>query len=110
MSRRPSTRALVVTGIVASLLIAGVLSWFAARSPDGLQRVAQDHGFSQKQSPAASDNPLAGYGRQGGGPLSSAAAGVIGVAVTGLVMGGLVLVLRRHSGRTKPTDLPKHDD
>lgn len=109
MRRRPSTRVLVVTGILVSLLIAGVLSWYAARTPDGLQRVAKDHGFSQTQSTTTSDTPLAGYGRQGG-RLSGGMAGVIGVAATGLVMGGLVLVLRRRSGRTKPTDLPKHDD
>jgi uncharacterized membrane protein YedE/YeeE len=113
MSRRPSNRALVVVGIALSLLIAGVLSWYASASPDGLQRVAEDQGFAQtSEDHAAADSPLADYGAKGVGDarLSGGLAGVIGVAATGLVMGGLVLVLRRRSGRTTPTDHDLPDD
>jgi cobalt/nickel transport protein len=34
-----------LTGLAASLLIAGVVSPFASPNPDGLDRVSQDHGF-----------------------------------------------------------------
>lgn len=113
MSRRPSTRALVAVGIVVSLLLAGVLSWYASSSPDGLERVAEDKGFSQTSRDSRSaDSPLAGYGTEGveDDRLSGALAGAIGVAVTGVVMGGLILLLRRRSGQASPTDLPKSDD
>lgn len=113
MSRRPSTRTLVIVGIAVSLLVAGVLSWYASSSPDGLERVAQDHGISRTtQEHRAADSPLADYGTKGVGNqrLSGGLAGVLGVAVTGVVMGGLVLLLRRRSGQTRPTDRPKTDD
>lgn len=113
MSRRPSNRTLVIVGVVVSLLLAGVLSWYASSSPDGLERVAEDKGFSQTSRDSRSaDSPLAGYGTEGveDERLSSGLAGVIGVVVTGLVMGGLVLVLRRRSGQVSATDLPKTGD
>jgi hypothetical protein len=123
VSRRPRTRTLVVVGIALSLLLAGVVSWYASSSPDGLSRVAQDQGFSQTaQKHATADSPLAGYAKGGGeGRVSGGVAGVIGVAVTGIVMGGLVLLLRRRSASrapesptaptapTAPTDLPDAD-
>lgn len=112
MSRRPSTRALVILGLVVSLLIAGVLSWYASRSPDGLARVAQDQGFSAtSQQHPAGDSPLAGYGTRAvdDARLSKGLAGVIGVVATGAVMGGLVLVLRRRSRQDSPTDLTDDD-
>jgi hypothetical protein len=113
VSRRPSNRTLLVAGVALSLLLAGVLSWYASSSPDGLERVAEDQGFSQTGGDhAAADSPLAGYGTEGveDERLSGGLAGVVGVAVTGVVMGGLLLALRRRSGQTGPTDLPKSDD
>ena len=110
MSRRPRTRSFVVAGLLVSLVLAGLLSWYASSSPDGLERVAEDQGFSQTSRDSRSANsPLAGYGTEGveDERLSGGLAGVIGVAVTGLVMGGLLLALRRRSGQTRPTDLPK---
>jgi cobalt/nickel transport protein len=44
-----------LTGLAASLLIAGVVSPFASPNPDGLDRVSQDHGFDTK----AQDKPPA---------------------------------------------------
>ena len=113
MTGRPSTRTLLVVGIVVSLLLAGVLSWYASSSPDGLERVAEDQGFSEtSQEHGAADSPLADYGTRGVDDerLSGGVAGVLGVVATGIVMGGLVLLLRRRSAQTRPTDLPKTDD
>lgn len=100
-----STRRFAVLAIAASLLIAGVLSWYASSSPDGLEHVAKTSGFGQSaEIHPAETGPLAGYATKGVSDerLSGAVAGVIGVAATGLVMGGLVLVLRRRdrSGAT----------
>lgn len=112
MSRRLSTRVLVVLGVVVSLLLAGVLSWYASRSPDGLERVAQDQGISQTTDRhRAADSPVADYGTKGVDDerLSGGLAGVVGVVATGVVMGGLVLLLRRRSGQTSPTDIRDAD-
>jgi len=104
-----STRRFALIAFVVSLLIAGVLSWYASSSPDGLEHVAETTGFGQTaQEHATAGGPLADYEARGvdSGRLSTGLAGVIGVAVTGLLMGGLVLVLRRR-GRSTPTDLPE---
>lgn len=98
--REVSTRALVVTGLVVALLLAGVVSYYASNSPDGLNRVAEDKGFSQTQKSHASDgSPLAGYGMKGvsNQRLSGGVAGVVGCLVVLVLAGGLALVVRRRS-------------
>lgn len=98
----------------AILLTAGVVSYFASSSPDGLDSttlrgcevvetaageqltgdcIAQDAGEHH-----LADSPLAGYelgGREGTGGL----AGVIGVLVTVLVAGGGFWLIARTRGR-----------
>ena len=105
--RRASTRTFVVIGVLASLVVAGLLSWYASSSPDGLERVAEDQGFSQTaRDHGAADSPLADYSASGldDERASSGVAGVVGVVATGAVMGGLVLLLRRRTGSTDPAD------
>jgi hypothetical protein len=95
-----STRRFAVIALVVSLLIAGVLSWYASRSPDGLEHVAQTTGFAQSaQQHATARGPVAHYETKGvdSGRLSTGLAGVIGVAATGLLMGGVLVVLRRRT-------------
>ncbi len=94
------TRALVVTGLLVALLIAGGVSFYASSRPDGLEYVAGQTGFlDTADDHAVADGPLADYGVKGvdDGRLSGGLAGVIGAAVTLLVMGGLVLAVRRRS-------------
>ena len=96
--RRISTRALVVTGLLVALLLAGVVSYYASASPDGLNRVAEDKGFSSTEKKHASeDSPLAGYGTEGVSDerLSGGVAGVVGCLVVLVLAGGLALVVRR---------------
>ncbi|GAA6526054.1 PDGLE domain-containing protein [Intrasporangium sp. DVR] len=93
-----SLRRFAVIAIAVTLLVAGVLSWFASRSPDGLEHVARVLGFAETAQPSgAAGSPLADYRTQGveDSRLSGGIAGVLGVIVTGLLMGGLVLLLRR---------------
>ena len=60
--RTLSTRTLVLTGLVVALLVAGVASYYASGSLDGLNRVAGDLGFaSAEQASGVSNGPLAGY-------------------------------------------------
>ncbi len=99
-----STRRLVVIGLVVSALIAGVLSFYASRRPDGLSSVAQSLGFADTaRDSATSGSPLAGYSVTGVGDarLSGGLAGLVGLAVVGLLMTGLVLLLRRRAPRSE---------
>lgn len=99
----PSTRIVLVIGAVIALLLAGVVSAWASSHPDGLEFVAEKLGFADAAGAHVSDgSPLAGYSVQalGEGPLAGGLAGVIGVLVVALVMGLLVLLLRRSRGRS----------
>lgn len=76
-------------GILAvSLLLAGVVSFHASSSPDGLSRVAQDQGFaSAEETHPSAEGPLAGY--------DTGLGRVAGVLVVLVLAGGLALVVRR---------------
>jgi cobalt/nickel transport protein len=66
---RPVPTRWVVLGILAlALVLAGVVSFFASTAPDGLNRVAEDTGFSHtaEQHDALSDRVPAGVARVGG--------------------------------------------
>ena len=97
-----STRRLVLLGLAVSVLVAGVLTSYASAHPDGLSQVAQSLGFADTaRESVTSGSPLAGYAVSGVGDarLSGGLAGLVGIAVTGLLMVGLVLVLRRRASR-----------
>lgn len=96
--RRVSTRALVAVGLAITLVLAGVVSFYASSHPDGLEFVAHKTGFSSAaQDHASADSPFADYGTKGvdNARLSGGLAGLVGVGVVGLLAGGLVLALRR---------------
>lgn len=96
--RRMSTRSLVVIGLLVSLLVAGVVSFYASANPDGLEYVAEQVGFIETaQDSAVADSPLADYGAAGveDERLSVGLAGLVGVAVTGIIAFALVWLLRR---------------
>lgn len=58
-----SHRKVWITGLVASLVLAGFVSFYASASPDGLEKVAADKGIDAKtEKHATSDSPLADYG------------------------------------------------
>lgn len=100
--RHLSTRALVVIGLVVTLAMAGIGSYYASSSPDGLERVADQTGISRTEAEhAAGDSPLADYRARGvdSARLSGGVAGVVGVLVVGVLAGGLVWVLRRRGHR-----------
>jgi cobalt/nickel transport protein len=98
-------RGLWVIGLVAALVVAGVVSFYASASPDGLEWAAEQSGFLHTaEDSAAATSPLADYGVSGVGSerLSGGLAGVIGVLVTLVLAGGLTLLLRRR-GRSAAT-------
>lgn len=84
-------------GLLVALLVAGILSGFASGQPDGLERVSIDEGFDEAATDhALADSPLADYAVEGveDGRLSTALAGIIGVAITLVVSAALFYGIR----------------
>jgi len=93
-----STKAVVMVGLLVALLLAGVVSYYASNSPDGLNRVAQDKGFSSAaKHHGAKHGPFAGYETKGvdNGRLSGGLAGVVGSLVVLVAAGGITYAVRR---------------
>lgn len=88
----------IFSGLLISLFLAGILSFYASSSPDGLEKVARDIGFidSAKEHRNA-DGTLAGYGVKsiGNERASVGLAGVAGVIGTALVAGVLFKFIAR---------------
>ena len=106
-ARRP-LRGVITAGLVASLVVAVVVSQFAVDDPDGLERVAEDTGFIA----SAEDHPLgssvfADYATSGvaDASLSLAIAGAIGTLLTLAVGSGLLLAVR---DRRRPSGSDAH--
>jgi cobalt/nickel transport system permease protein len=92
-------RLLLIGGVVA-VILAAVVSYYASSNPDGLEKVAGDHGIlNSAQDSATSGSPLADYSMTGvsNDRLSGAVAGLVGVAVTGAAAFGLFYAVRRRS-------------
>jgi cobalt/nickel transport system permease protein len=106
-----SPRKVLLAGLGTSLLLAGVVSFYASASPDGLEKVAADKGFDAKaEDHAAADSPLADYGVEGvtDARLSGGLAGVIGVGVTVVAGTGVFwAVRRRRSADASPVSVPE---
>ncbi len=105
MNSRRGVWWVVGVGLAISLLLAGAVSFYASSAPDGLDRVATDLGFSSTaQDSAAAGSPLAGYGLDGVSDerFSVGLAGVVGLAVTGLLAFGVFTWLARRSRRPGP--------
>ena len=97
MRTAPRTRTVWIVGLFLALLVAGVGSYYASSSPDGLEWTAEETGFAETaRDSATADSPLADYVVDGEeGRLSGGAAGVVGVVVTLALAGGLALLVRR---------------
>ena len=100
-----SKRTLVIAGMLVTLLLAGVVSYYASASPDGLEKVEQgfDEGAAEHD---LAESPLAVYGVQGvdDARLSVGLAGVIGVAITFALTALLVLAVRRRANGSSEAD------
>jgi hypothetical protein len=95
------TRLVLAGLLVATLLMAGVVSYYASSDPDGLNRVAEDEGFASTESEhSSSDSPLADYAVSGveDERLSGGLAGVTGAGVVLLITGGIAYAVRRRAG------------
>ena len=95
---RVTTRRLVVVGILVSLFLAGVVSFYASTHPDGLAFVAGEKGFLHSAGAHASDDlPFAGYATRGveNARLSRGIAGIVGATLVFVLAGGLFVLVRR---------------
>lgn len=105
--RPVSTRTLLRVGLLTALVLAGVVSYYASASPDGLNRVAGDLGFaSTEQASRAGGGPLAGYEVAGvdDGRVSGGLAGVLGCLVVLGCTSLLVLVRGRRPASAEDTE------
>ncbi|MFJ8790052.1 energy-coupling factor ABC transporter permease [Streptomyces sp. NPDC102462] len=99
---RTSRRTLWITGLVTSLVLAGFVSFYASANPDGLEKVAHDHGIDKRtEEHASADSPLADYGVKdiSDARLSGGLAGVIGVGVTVVAGSAVFWAVRRRRTR-----------
>lgn len=91
----------VIAGMVLSLGLAGIASFYASSAPDGLERVAEDTGFAESaRDSAVADSPVAGYAvGDDESRFSVGTAGLAGVGITALVAFGMFAVLRPRQER-----------
>lgn len=100
MTSRRRTTGFLLVGLLVALVIAGLGSYYASSHPDGLEWSAEKEGFlDTAKDSATADSPLADYAVSGvdDGRLSGGLAGVIGVAVTLVLAGGITLLVRRRN-------------
>lgn len=101
-------RGWILAGLGVALATAVFLSPFASVEPDGLERVAIDQGFADREQPTAEKLPstrlFSGYALRGlpEPGIARAAAGAVGT----LAVFGLALGLGRLLRRPDPTDAP----
>jgi len=94
---RGPLRAFLLGGLGLTLVLAGIVSFFASSNPDGLEAVAENHGFlDQATHHVFGSWALADYGDVGGIPVG--VAGIIGVGLVLLIAGGVAYAAR---GREK---------
>ncbi len=96
-------RGLAIAGILAAVLLAGSAGFIASGAPDGLNRVALDHGFDDREV-EPSGGLLPDYSVPGieNEYVSTGLAGLIGVGVVGAIGLGAGRLLRRPR-RDEPT-------
>ncbi|MHB9753261.1 energy-coupling factor ABC transporter permease [Streptomyces sp. BYX5S] len=108
-----SSRKVWLTGLAASVVLAGFVSFYASADPDGLEKVAHDKGIDKKtEEHASSDSPLADYGVKDitDARLSGGLAGVIGVGVTVVAGTGVFWALRRRrTSDATSTEVPARE-
>jgi hypothetical protein len=102
--RRPSVRALVLGALALAGVAALVVAPHASTAPDGLRRVAAEHGIDSGERDNHLDaGPLAGYRLFGdGGAVATGLAGVAGIACCFLAVTGLVALRRRRAATNPP--------
>lgn len=96
---RISRAALLIAGLIVSLMVAGVVSYYASSHPDGLEYVAGTEGFldTAEDHKTSAESPMADYQTAGisNERLSVGVAGITGTLSVLGIAGGLAMVIRR---------------
>ena len=108
-ARRKSILVFALAGLALAAALALFLSPWASSSPDGLEKVAEDKGFSSEADPGWEGSPAPDYavpGLEESHPaLATGLAGLAGTIAIFLVAWGLALLLKkkgRNSGAESP--------
>jgi len=99
---RTSLKILILAGLVVAVALVVFVAPFANPNPDGLERVAIDHGLdSQVQDHDLASSPLADYGVEGvdSSTMGTALSGVVGVVLVFGVGYGLFAATKRFGSR-----------
>lgn len=99
-------RNLILVGVAIAVVVAVSSAWLASSHPDGLERVAEDHEFiDTAEGPGYEilpDYTIPGVENE---RLSTALAGIVGIAVVGAIGLGAGMLLRRRDTGT-PSGTP----
>jgi cobalt/nickel transport protein len=97
--RRIKMKNVIITGLIISVILACGISYFASKSPDGLEKVAEDKGFLHLgEGKEIFKAPMPDYTTRGlkNEFLSNSLAGLIGVLITfGITFGLGYLIIKR---------------
>jgi cobalt/nickel transport system permease protein len=88
---------LFIGGALLAVILAAVVSFYASSQPDGLNKVAEDHGIAvAERDSATAGSPLADYSLTAvtNERFGNAAAGLAGLAATAAVGFSLFYVLK----------------
>lgn len=109
-------RAFIWTGLGVALLVAVFLSPFASSDPDGLDRVAEDQGFSDRAAEAPPSHQLPFYGvfdeyALRGVPegIATPLAGLVGTLVAFSLAWGAGKLLVKGADPNRPADRDPQD-
>lgn len=130
-ARKKSLIVFVCAGLALSAALAVMVSPWASSSPDGLEKVAEDQGFSEDalEEPVWGDSPIPDYAVPGitstvevedeetgtvvveeePTRLATALAGLIGTVAIFLLAWGLALVLKKKGPHTDGEAAPASD-
>jgi hypothetical protein len=107
---RSRTLAFVLGGLAVALLLAFFVSRYASSQPDGLEKVAADKAIdTDERDHSLAEGPFADYETSGidDPGLATGVAGVVGVAITFVVAGGVIWVAsRRRAKHSSPNATP----
>ncbi len=95
-----SIKKFVTLAILVSVIVTGGISYFASSHPDGLEKVSADKGLDVNVADSAVANSIfADYGISGV-DNSTGLAGIVGIAITGLVGFALIKWVSRSSTKS----------
>ena len=101
--KRTSLTSFLIVGLLVAVALATLVSPWSSSDPDGLERVAEDAGFSNAaRDHALKDSPVADYQVKGvdDARVSTALSGLIGVCLTFAVGLGVFALLRIRRDRS----------